>query len=53
MLELAGVGRLLPLSRHTFRVPTGAGNSGSWIRFVSENGKQVMLWDTRQLVRRE
>jgi CubicO group peptidase (beta-lactamase class C family) len=52
-LELTGVGRLLPLSRHTFRVHAGEGNAGNWIRFVTDGGKRLMLWDTRQLVRRE
>jgi hypothetical protein len=53
MLELVGVGPLLPISPHTFRTLPPASGGGSWIRFVQENGKKLMLWDTRQLVRRE
>ena len=51
-LELKGHGRLIPISRHTFRVSTPRGWGGAWIRFAVEDGKPVMLWEAQKLVRR-
>jgi len=51
-LELKGHGRLIPISRHTFRLSTSRGWGGAWVRFAVEDGKQVMFWETRRLTRR-
>lgn len=51
-LELKGHGRLIPISRHTFRLRTSRGWGGAWIRFAVEDGNPVMLWEAQRLVRR-
>ena len=50
-LEIKAAGRLIPLTRHTFRIPAKRGLGGAWVRFVNENGKKVMLWESRKFTR--
>lgn len=52
-LEIKDVGRLLPMTRHTYRLHKDGGAGGDWVRFVVEDGRRVMLWETGRLVRRE
>lgn len=51
MLEIKDVGRLLPISRHTFRLQEPTGKHADWIRFIEDNGRMVMLRETTKLVR--
>ena len=51
-LAIKDVGRLLPLTRHTFRVRSKGARNGEWVRFVDEDGKKVMVWETGRLVSR-
>ena len=52
-LAIKDVGRLLPMTRHTFRIHKDGGAGGDWVRFIVEDGRRVMLWETGRLVRRE
>lgn len=51
-LEIKDVGRLLPMTRHSFRLYNAEGKANDWVRFVTENDQRVMLWELRRLVRR-
>ncbi|MFQ5809134.1 MAG: serine hydrolase domain-containing protein [Armatimonadota bacterium] len=51
-LEVKGAVRMVPVSRHTYRIVEGR-NKGEWVRFVEEEGKQVLLWEHRRLVRKD
>ena len=50
-LEVKGAVRLLPIGPATFRVIEGT-NKGEWVRFVVEDGREVMLWEHRRLTKR-
>lgn len=52
-LEITGVGRLMPISRHSYVVRDERGRETSWVRFIEENDERVMLWETRRLVMRQ
>jgi len=52
-LEIKGAGRLIPMTRRTFRIPAKRGLGGEWVRFIDEVGKKAMLWESRKFVKRE
>jgi CubicO group peptidase (beta-lactamase class C family) len=50
-IEVKGAVRMVPVSRHTYRIMEGS-NKEEWVRFTEEDGEQVLLWEHRRLVRR-
>jgi len=52
-LEIKGIGRIVPMGRHMFQIPSASGLNGTWVRFVVEDGRQIMLLETDRYVRRE
>jgi hypothetical protein len=47
-LEIKGIGRMFPMGRHMFQIPSQGGSGGSWVRFVVEDGKPVMLFEAER-----
>jgi CubicO group peptidase (beta-lactamase class C family) len=50
-IEVKGAVRMVPVSRHTYRIMEGS-NKGEWVRFVEEDGQSILLWEHRRLVRK-
>ena len=50
-IEVRGAVRMVPVSRHTYRIIEGR-NAGEWVRFVREDRQDVLLWEDRRLVRK-
>jgi CubicO group peptidase (beta-lactamase class C family) len=51
-LEVKETGRLIPISRHTFRVSGNRKADGTWVRFLEEDGENLMLWERRHLTKK-
>jgi len=51
-LEAKDVGRMLPMGRHMFQLPSKRGSgAATWVRFVDDEGRHVMLFDAERYVR--
>lgn len=51
-LEIEGAGKLVPISRHSYRVSKDGKLGSAWVRFVEEDGEKLMLWERRKLTRK-